>query len=232
MRAAAKGRVLTLPNALTVSRIVCAPFLAQAIVAHETNTALCILAYAAVTDVADGWIARRFDMGSDLGSYLDPLADKLLITAGSVALGVAGLLPVPLVALFLVRDATLAQGTAWHLYRTVKSARLPVQLEASSLSKANTALQTAVFFTALLSLEGLTAFLVPVVAGTTWFSGFQYYFTNPLKNLESREGISRFQERAAQGVNTVGVLAGLGLFVWCLVLTKDEMAKREGHSKT
>ena len=69
-------RVWTIPNALTASRIVSAPFLGMAIVHGETSKALAILAYAALTDVADGWIARRLNQQSDLGSYLDPLADK------------------------------------------------------------------------------------------------------------------------------------------------------------
>jgi cardiolipin synthase len=73
------------------------------------------LGVAAATDVLDGWIARKFDQQSDLGSYLDPLADKIMITVSTVSLGVGGLLPLPLVGLILVRDFTLAQGTAWHL---------------------------------------------------------------------------------------------------------------------
>jgi cardiolipin synthase len=77
--------------------------------------ALSILGVAAATDVLDGWIARKFDQQSDLGSYLDPLADKLMITVSTVSLGIGGLLPLPLVGLILVRDFTLAQGTAWHL---------------------------------------------------------------------------------------------------------------------
>ncbi len=225
-----KTRVLTLPNALTVSRIACAPFLAHAIVNHDTKLALCILGYAAVTDVADGWIARRFNMQSDLGSYLDPLADKVLITAGAVSLAYAGLLPLPLVALILVRDLTLAQGTAWHLYRTAKTARLPVQLEASQLSKANTVLQTALFFSALFGVDSITAIMVPIVAATTWGSGFQYFLSNPLKPLASRPEISRFQERVGQGVNAACVAAGFGLFVWCVMLPSKKETQTQAKT--
>jgi cardiolipin synthase len=93
------SRIFTIPNVLTVSRIACAPLLGHAIVSGRTSTAVCLLGYAAVSDVVDGWIARKFNQASDLGSYLDPLADKLLVTVGCISLGSAGLLPVSVVAL-------------------------------------------------------------------------------------------------------------------------------------
>lgn len=205
---------LNVANALTVSRLAATPFLCGAIVAHDTPLALGLLSYAAVTDVLDGYVARRFDQHTALGSYLDPLADKVLVTAGSVSLAVAGLLPLPLVALVLVRDATLMQGTAWHLYRT-RVASVPT-LEASWLSKANTLLQLGLFGSALLNVSSATSVLVPVVAATTWFSGVQYFLANPLKNVPSRPEISARQERLGELVNNAFVIVGLGLLLWCV----------------
>lgn len=205
---------LTIPNALTVSRLVATPFLCHAVLNHDVPVALGLLSYAAATDVLDGWVARRWNMQSALGSYLDPLADKVLVTAGAVSLAAAGLLPIPLVGLILVRDGTLAQGTAWHVWRTTGSFRLPVSLEASQLSKGNTMLQIVLFFSALLDVSRLTGMMIPLVAATTWFSGFQYYLSNPLKDLPSRPQVSPQQQRFGQGVNTVFVSVGFGLFAW------------------
>lgn len=91
----AESRVFTVPNALTASRLLCAPLLGKAIVFGETPAAVAILGFAAFTDVADGWIARRWNQQSDLGSYLDPVADKVLATVACVALGSAGLKKTP-----------------------------------------------------------------------------------------------------------------------------------------
>ena len=143
------------------------------------------------------------------------------MTVGAVSLGAAGALPLPLVGLVLLRDFTLAQGTFWHLRRTerpVDGGSLPVKLEASQLSKANTVLQTMLFFTALLDFTTTTNVMVPVVAATTWISGYQYYRSNPLKELPSKPGITRGQEVLGERVNAMLVGAGFGLFVWCLAL--------------
>ncbi len=108
---APSSRVLTIPNVLTLSRIVSAPLLGQAIVEGKTGIAVAVLGYAALTDVADGWIARKLGQESDLGSYLDPLADKMLVTVGCVALGTAGSLFISteskklrVLAFFLLQD--------------------------------------------------------------------------------------------------------------------------------
>ncbi len=59
--------------------------------------------------------------------------------------------------------------------------------------------------------------LIPVVAATTWISGFQYYRSNPLKELPSRKDISKAAERAGEAVNTSLVAVGFGLFMMCLL---------------
>ena len=101
-------RPLTFPNFLTLLRMGITPFIVLAIFDHDFRLALLILAVAGVTDVLDGWIARRFDVRSMVGAYLDPIADKLLVTVTYVTLtidtGQAVVVPLWLTILALFRD--------------------------------------------------------------------------------------------------------------------------------
>ncbi|MGE5645266.1 MAG: CDP-alcohol phosphatidyltransferase family protein [Acidobacteriota bacterium] len=94
----------TVPNLLTLLRIALTPLVVRAIVARRFGEALAILAVAAVTDALDGYLARKFDAQSRFGAYVDPIADKTLLSAGYVALGVAGAVPWWLVGLIFGRD--------------------------------------------------------------------------------------------------------------------------------
>merc|ERR1711939_581476 len=78
--------IFTLPNAITVSRMAACPYLGYAIVQGNWGIATGVLAYAGLSDLLDGWLARRYNMGSVVGSILDPAADKLLMTTMVVAL--------------------------------------------------------------------------------------------------------------------------------------------------
>lgn len=107
-RVEARLRPLTFPNFLTLLRMAITPFIVLAIFDHDFKLALLILVIAGVTDVLDGWIARRFDVRSVVGAYLDPIADKLLITVTYVTLtfdtGQAVVVPLWLTILALFRD--------------------------------------------------------------------------------------------------------------------------------
>ena len=73
-----KGQVWTIPNIMSLFRIVLLPFLIWAYVGlHNTTLTIILLAVSALTDILDGKIARKFNMVSDLGKALDPVADKL-----------------------------------------------------------------------------------------------------------------------------------------------------------
>lgn len=75
---------MTLPNLLTLLRILAIPFFAIALWYGHHGKACALFAFAGITDLLDGYIARRFDMKSDLGAILDPAADKLLMTTAFV----------------------------------------------------------------------------------------------------------------------------------------------------
>lgn len=89
----AREDIYTLPNLLTLSRILLCPILAHSILTSRPLLASSILFYCAVSDLADGELARRYGMKSVLGTILDPAADKILMTTMVVSLGYKGLLP-------------------------------------------------------------------------------------------------------------------------------------------
>ena len=85
--------IYTVPNLLTASRIVAAPFIGYAILHDAHAWALGLFVYAGVSDLLDGWIARRWNLHTVVGSIIDPMADKLLMTILTVCLATKGLLP-------------------------------------------------------------------------------------------------------------------------------------------
>src|SRR4029078_5724016 len=84
-------RVVTVPNAISLVRILLIPVFVRLIVDHDTNTAgLVVLDLVVATDWVDGTIARRTGQVSEVGKILDPVADRLALAAGIVALAMRG----------------------------------------------------------------------------------------------------------------------------------------------
>ena len=106
------GGVATIPNAISLARIALTPVFVALIIDPDTTTAgLCVFAVVVATDWVDGTIARRTGQVSELGKILDPVADRLALAAGIIALAIRGLLPVWAASLILARDAVvLAAG--------------------------------------------------------------------------------------------------------------------------
>jgi cardiolipin synthase len=115
-RARMRGeRNVNVPNALCVGRIVAGPALAYGIaVGASPELVLAGVTSAAVTDYLDGFLARRWRQGTVLGSYLDPIADKVFVGFVGTALAMEGSLPAWLVALLVSRDAIHVAGGAWR----------------------------------------------------------------------------------------------------------------------
>src|SRR5258708_20711546 len=83
----------SIPNLLTMARLLLAPFIFAAIVNGRHALALALFACAALTDLLDGLLARRFGQTTPVGAYLDPIADKVLLSGVYLSLAVAGLVP-------------------------------------------------------------------------------------------------------------------------------------------
>lgn len=109
VRATEQDRVLTIPNALSVLRLLGVPlFLYLLLGPHADGWALVVLAVSGVTDYADGKIARAFGQTSKLGVLLDPAADRLYIFATVLAFVARDIVPVWLALVLVSRDTLLA----------------------------------------------------------------------------------------------------------------------------
>lgn len=109
MTTATRDRVLTIPNLLSLVRLVGVPYFFWLIVGpHSDGLALIVLFASGATDWLDGYLARRLKQFSRLGELLDPLADRLYILAALAALYIRHLIPVWVVVALLVRDLVMA----------------------------------------------------------------------------------------------------------------------------
>jgi cardiolipin synthase len=100
-------QLLTLPNLLTLLRLLMTPPLVVSLARRHYAPAFVWLVAAGITDVLDGWLARRFRWISPFGAILDPVADKALLVGAYLALAMAGATPLWLTALVLGRDAAI-----------------------------------------------------------------------------------------------------------------------------
>lgn len=101
-----------IPNFLSLFRLICAPVTGWLILRNRLEAALFLSCGAGVTDLIDGYIARRLGATSKVGTYLDPAADKLLLVIAFVSLGIIGLIPAWLIVLVIVRDLVIVVGVA------------------------------------------------------------------------------------------------------------------------
>ncbi len=130
------GQRLSIPNLITLARILLVPVIIWAITSGQMAIAFILFLGAGVSDAVDGFLAKRFGMASDIGRYLDPLADKVLIVSIYVALGVTGAIPRWLVILVVSRDILILGGIllAWFVDH-------PIAVKPVMVSKLNTAAQ-------------------------------------------------------------------------------------------
>ena len=101
-------RLLTIPNALSVLRLLGVPLFLWAILSERDGLALLVLALSGVTDYLDGKIARRFNMESRLGQFLDPIADRLYILTTLLGLLWRDIIPLWFVAALVAREVVMA----------------------------------------------------------------------------------------------------------------------------
>ena len=112
-------RVLTVPNVISFSRIALIPVFFLLIVDPDTTTAGVILfAVVVATDWVDGTIARRTGQVTELGKVLDPVADRLAIAAGIIALAIRGIFPLWAAVAILARDLVVLLAGSYVLSRT------------------------------------------------------------------------------------------------------------------
>ncbi|XP_077220122.1 cardiolipin synthase [Tasmannia lanceolata] len=156
---------LNLPNLISMSRLVSGPFLGWMIINEWYLPAFVGLAISGATDWLDGFVARKMGINSVVGSYLDPLADKVLICCVALAMVEKDLLDPWLVGLVMVRDVGLVTGAvykraaslgwewkSWSDFINLDATR-PEKVEPLLISKVNTVFQLVLVAAALLQPE-------------------------------------------------------------------------------
>jgi cardiolipin synthase (CMP-forming) len=183
------------PNVVSSIRILLAIPIAVTLVHHQYMATLALFGAAAVSDVADGFLAKRFGWQSRLGAVLDPAADKLLLATVFVTLAALRLVPLWLMAAAVARDIIIVLGAiAYRVYIG------PVEASPSTISKLNTACQAAF----ILAVIGRTQFDLPdawviVLLGALMFvtvviSGIDYvlrYGAEAVAEAKTRRGMIR-----------------------------------------
>jgi len=155
-------------NLLTIARIVATPFVVLAIVNGVQFRALSLLAAAAFTDFLDGEVARRFSLATPVGAYLDPIADKILLSGVFLALGAAHLAPWWLILLIFGRDLYILLGVG-----IIMAATTVRKFPPSVWGKVSTFVQIMTAFVCLVQTPVFPPLLWPCAIFTVW-SGIHY----------------------------------------------------------
>jgi len=169
---------LTIPNLITLARIILTPLFIIFLIQGRHRQALIIFVLAGVSDLADGLIARWWQQKSRLGSYLDPLADKLLMSASFVTLAIAKAIPSWLTVVVLSRDIILGLGAL-----ILRLTDYPLVIRPSLAGKWTTTLQL-ITVGLVLMVKGKLIHLPPGVltgffyltGGLTVITGVHYIF--------------------------------------------------------
>ncbi|MCJ1368015.1 hypothetical protein MMC16_007153 [Acarospora aff. strigata] len=185
--------IYTVPNILTFSRLVAAPVIGYLVLHDQHAWAVGLFAYASITDLVDGYIARRWKLQTVVGTVIDPMADKTLMTILTVCLAVKGALPVWLAFIILGRDVGLGIAAIYYRYISLPPPKtfsrywdfsLPsAEVRPTTISKLNTALQLALIggTTAMpllsVDVQGAMTAMQYLVATTTIWSGASYIYT-------------------------------------------------------
>ncbi|CAN5203261.1 CDP-alcohol phosphatidyltransferase family protein [soil metagenome] len=127
---------MTIPNLITIGRLVLVPLTVWLLISGKPLLAFVCFVMAGASDAIDGFLARRLDQRSDLGAYLDPLADKALLVSIYVALAMLNELPVWITILVVSRDLFIVAAVvlSWMIGQ-------PIEVKPLAVSKINTVAQ-------------------------------------------------------------------------------------------
>ncbi|PSK56616.1 hypothetical protein B9Z65_6240 [Elsinoe australis] len=219
--------IYNIPNFLTATRLVAAPVCGYLIVQGDLKWALGLFFYAGVTDLIDGWMARRFHLQTVVGSVIDPMADKLLMTVMTVSLAAKGLMPAYLATLILGRDITLAVAAIYYRYASLPAPKtftrywdfsLPsAQVHPTTVSKYNTFLQ-------LVLIGGLLA--VPVVAAEPYYTQFLQNIGTSVQGVD--QGITYFEYLVAATTAWSGLSYAVLKDAVTILGTNEELKAKQG----
>lgn len=166
---------VSIPNLITLMRVILVPVVFWLLVTQQLKAAFLVFVLAGISDGIDGFLAKRFHWETELGAYLDPIADKLLIVCIFIALGVTDKLPSWIVIAVVSRDVliVIAVVLSWLLGH-------PTPMRPIAVSKANTVAQIVLAAVVLadeafdLKLKGPVFVLIWVTGGLTIASLIAY----------------------------------------------------------
>jgi len=171
-----QSSMVNIPNLLTLLRILLVPVFVILLIQGQFLKAILVFVLAGLTDALDGFLARVLHQKTDLGLYLDPLADKALIVTSFVTLSVMGLIPPWLSVLVISRDFIILLGIS---VMTLMS--IPFEIKPAAVSKVTTALQLLTVFVVLVlsylqgpEQDGRVYFLFWLTGALTVISGLNY----------------------------------------------------------
>lgn len=179
--------LLSIPNLITLARILTVPLIVWAITAHEMAIAFFLFLAAGVSDAVDGFLAKRFNMASEIGAYLDPLADKALIVSIYVSLGIAEAIPRWLVILVVSRDIMIIGAV---ILSTLLGP--PIVVKPLLVSKLNTVAQ--IFFACLVLASlgfgfdpGIVTPLTMALVATLTLLSISFYVAEWVRHIGSSD---------------------------------------------
>ncbi|MGH9444979.1 MAG: CDP-alcohol phosphatidyltransferase family protein [Terriglobia bacterium] len=182
-------RTFTIPNQVSLLRLVFVPFFTMLVLEERFDLALALAVLAAASDFVDGWVARRFKQRSALGAALDPMADKVLMGAAYIVLSCSGLLPWWLTALVLIRDGGILGGAVLVIFVGGYRPLLP-----TATGKASTCGQLAAVLAAV-GCKAQVPFITPLLvqicvylAGALTIISGLHYLAVSRQRLVSRPG--------------------------------------------
>ncbi len=193
---------MSIPNLITLGRVILVPVVFWLLVTNQMTAAFLVFVIAGISDAVDGFLAKRFDWATELGAYLDPLADKLLIVCIFIALGVREELPSWLVIAVVSRDVLIVTGIvlSWFMGH-------PVEIKPLALSKANTLSQIVLAAVVLadeaftLNLDSVRLVLVWLTAALT-LGSLVAYLDAWLRHMSGHEATSEPGPRSGTGTGS------------------------------
>ena len=167
---------MNVPNTLTILRILSIPVFVIFLLYDRFFFALLIFIGAGITDGLDGWIARVFNQRTTIGAYLDPIADKLMLTTAFIVLAILEIIPSWLTVIVIARDVIILLGILMLFLTSHK-----VEIKPIFLGKASTVMQLVTIAWALVTqfsmvMKSIFPAIIWVTAGLTVLSGLFYIY--------------------------------------------------------
>lgn len=175
---------MNIPNFLSFVRIFSVPVFIWMVLNHHYLWALSLFVLAAITDALDGYLAKKWNQITEIGKFLDPLADKILLISSFVTLTVNGLIPLWITLIVVTRDLVIIIGAL--VFQVLTGS---LRIEPLNISKINTVLQI-IFIIIILWGDNypfphwLINSLLAIVTITTLFSGLFYILIWTRKAVE------------------------------------------------